>query len=110
MVLNPIIGSVEAEKILAYLIARGSGYALEIARFYDSNLRGIQKQLDKLEHGGVLYSRKIGRTRVYEFNPRYPFLKELQELLKKAIDFYPADLQERLWIRRERPRRRGKPE
>jgi hypothetical protein len=109
MVLQPIIVSVEAEKILAYMMARGSGYAFEIAKFYDSNLRGIQKQLDKLEHGGVLYSRKVGRTRVYEFNPRYPFLTELQELLRKAITFYPEDLQEKLLIRRERPRRRGKP-
>ena len=109
MVLGPILGSVEAEKALAYIVARGSGYASEIAGFYDSNLRGIQKQLDKLEHGGVLISRKVGRTRVYELNPRYPFKTKVRELIEEAIAFYPRDLRARLLVRRERPRRRGKP-
>jgi len=58
----------------------------------------------------VLVSRKVGRTRLYTFNPRYPFRDELQALLEKALAFYPADIRERLLYNRRRPRRRGKPQ
>ncbi|MCA1808770.1 MAG: winged helix-turn-helix domain-containing protein [Lentisphaerae bacterium] len=92
-----------------FILTREEGYASEIARFYDTDLYGIQKQLDKLETGGVLASRLVGRTRLYRFNPRYSFLNELRNLLEKALGFYPADEQERLRVVRRRPRRRGKP-
>jgi len=92
-----------------FLLARDEGYAREIARFYDTDLDPVQKQLDKLESGGALVSRTAGRTRLYTFNPRYPFLDELRALLEKALAFYPDDLQDRLVMSRRRPRRRGKP-
>jgi predicted ArsR family transcriptional regulator len=107
--LEPLLGSANAERVLIFLIARDEGYASEIANFFDTDLFGIQKQLDKLENGGVLASRTAGRTRLYRFSPRYAFLKELQELLRKALSFYPSDERERLLVVRRRPRRRGKP-
>ena len=107
--LEPLLGSVNAERCLLFILARDEGYASEIARFFDTDLYGIQKQLDKLETGGVLASYKAGRTRLYRFNPRYSFLRELRALLDKALGFYPADEQERLRVVRRRPRRRGKP-
>ena len=107
--LEPLLGSTNAERCLLFLLVREEGYASEMAVFYDTDLYGIQKQLDKLENGGVLGSYRAGRTRLYRFNPRYAFLKELRLLLGKALSFYPADAQERLRIVRRRPRRRGKP-
>ncbi len=107
--LLPLLGSENSERVLMYLQARGAGYAREIARFFGADVYGIQKQLDKLEAGGVLVSRSVGRTRVYEFNPRYPFLAELRVLLEKALSFYPETLREQLLMQRTRPRRRGKP-
>ena len=107
--LEPLLGSANAERCLLFLITREQGYASEIAMFFDTDLYGIQKQLDKLETGGVLASYRAGRTRLYRFNPRYSFLKELRLLLDKALSFYSADEQERLRIVRRRPRRRGKP-
>jgi len=107
--LEPLLGSTNAERSLLFLLTREQGYASEIAHFFDTDLYGIQKQLDKLETGGVLVSYKAGRTRLYRFNPRYSFLKALRLLLEKALSFYPADAQERLRIVRRRPRRRGKP-
>jgi len=92
-----------------FIYAREEGYPREIARFYDTDLSPIRKQLDKLENGGILASRVAGRTRIYTFNPRYPFLKELKGLLKKALSFYPPEDQEKLLMIRRRPRRRGKP-
>jgi len=107
--LEPLLGSASSERALIFLLTREEGNATEIARFFETDLYGIQRQLDKLELGAVLVSRKVGRTRLYTFNPRYPFLAELKNLLEKALSFYPEELRERLIMNRRRPRRRGKP-
>jgi hypothetical protein len=106
--LEPVLGSTSSERALIFIFARGMGYATEISRFFDADLSPIQKQLDKLESGGILASQTAGRTRLYEFNPRYPFLKELKALLEKALSFYPEKERDRLLMNRRRPRRRGK--
>src|SRR3990172_8224666 len=107
--LQPILGSENIERVLVFIFTRNEGYATEIARFFETDLYGIQNQVDKLETGGVLVSRLVGRTRLYTFNPRYPFLKEIKSLLDKALSFYPAEVREKLLMNRRRPRRRGKP-
>lgn len=107
--LEPIVGSISSERVLMYLLARGEGYAREIARFFDTDLDPIQKQLVKLEAGGVLVSRVAGRTRLFAFSPRYPMLDELRALLEKTLEFYPDDVREQLLMNRRRPRRAGKP-
>ena len=93
---------------MIYIFSREEGYPREIARFFNADLKSIQKQLDKLEAGGVLVSREVGRTRPYVFNPRYPFLNELKSLLEKALSFYSVKEQEELKMNRRRPRARGK--
>ncbi len=107
--LEPLLGSTNAERVLIFILVRKEGYIREIARFFGSDPDSIQKQLAKLETGGVLVSRPAGRTRLYSFNPRYPFLKELKALLEKALKFYPHEEQEQLLMNRRRPRRHGKP-
>ena len=107
--LEPLLGSENSERVLIFLLTRNEGYAREIAQFFDTNLYAIQRQLDKLEAGGILVSRTAGRTRLYQFNPRYPFLKELKQLLEKAFTYYPENLRENLMMNRRRPRKRGKP-
>ena len=103
-----ILGSKNAERVLIYIYTRGEGYAREIARFYETDLLPIQKQLDKLEAGGVLVSREVGKTRPYVFNPRYPFLNELKALLEKALSFFSQEEQDRFMMNRRRPRARAK--
>lgn len=103
-----LLGSRNAERVLLYIFTREEGYAREIARFYDTDLKSIQNQLDKLEAGGVLVSREVGKTRPYAFNPRYPFLKELKALLEKAFSFFPREEQDKFIMNRRRPRARGK--
>jgi len=107
--LETLLGSTSCEQVLLYILARDEGYPREIARFFEVDYRPVRNQLDKLEVGGVLCSRSVGRTRVYSFNPRYAFLRELKALLDKALGFYPPDEQKRLRVVRRRPRRRGKP-
>jgi len=107
--IEPLIGSKNRERVLLYLHAREEGYAREISRFYKTDLSQIQKQLERLEAGNVVYSKIIGKTRVYSMNPRYPFLEELTALLEKVLSFYPVDEYEKLTHTRKRPRRKGKP-
>jgi hypothetical protein len=57
------VRSTNAEQVLIFLLTREEGDAREIAHFFETALYGIQKQMDQL-----------GRTRLYVFNPRYPFL------------------------------------
>ena len=104
-----ILGSENAERVLIYLLVRGKGYASEIADYFNVDLSPIQKQLLKFESGGVLVSTLVGRTRIFQFNPSYAFLSELKELLNKAFQFYPPEEVEQLKMNRRRPRRTGKP-
>lgn len=107
--LQPIIASASMERVLVFLRSRGEGYAREMARFFETSLRPIQRQLERLEAAGVLWSRLVGRTRLYAFNPRYPFLRELEALVDRAIEFYPESQRRALLMNRRRPRRAGKP-
>ena len=107
--IESILGSKNAERVLIYIFAREEGYAREIASFYETDLKSIQMQLDKFEKSGVLVSRAVGRTRPYVFNPRYPLLSEVKALLEKALSFYPESEHEKLVVNRRRPRTSGKP-
>jgi len=107
--LEPLLGSINRERVLLFLYSRDQGYAREIARFYKTDLSQIQKQLERLELGNIIYSKTLGKTRVYSLNPRYPFLEELQSLLEKVLSFYPPEEREKLTLSRKRPRRKGKP-
>lgn len=107
--LEPLFGSVNRERVLTYLYARGEAYPREIARFYKTDLAPIKSQLEKLESGGVVSSRLAGKTRLYTFDPRYTFLDELKKLMEKALSFYSDKDKEALLMVRHRPRRKGKP-
>ncbi|MBW6474892.1 MAG: winged helix-turn-helix domain-containing protein [Anaerolineaceae bacterium] len=107
--IETILGSENAERVLIYLLVRGKGYASEIADYFNVDLSPIQKQLLKFESGGVLVSTLAGRTRIFQFNPSYAFLSELKELLNKAFQFYPPEEVEQLKMNRRRPHRTGKP-
>jgi DNA-binding transcriptional ArsR family regulator len=107
--LEPILGSQDEEKALMYLYCRGEGYPRQIARDCGSAPSAMQKQLDRLENAGVVCSQILGRTRLYRFDPRYPFLAELKALLEKALTFYPESQRQALLMARQRPRRAGKP-
>ncbi|HEX7560617.1 MAG TPA: hypothetical protein VF347_00325 [Candidatus Humimicrobiaceae bacterium] len=51
----------------------------------------------------------VGRTRFYQFNPRYSFLKEFNELIQTALQYLPEKEIQKYYIKRTRPRRKGKP-
>jgi hypothetical protein len=88
--LEGIFGNASAEKVLLYLEQYGEGYATAIARTFDGlSLNMAQRQLERFERAGALISSLQGRTRLYTWNPRYPFRRELRALLRKALDQLP---------------------
>ncbi len=107
--LQAIFGSKDKERVLQFILAKKTGYASQIAEFFNTKPSQITKQLESLENGGVLVSTQVGRTRLYSFNPRYFFLQELSNLLIKARDAYEPNLKRKLTLERVRPRRKGKP-
>ncbi|HDP94678.1 MAG TPA: ArsR family transcriptional regulator [Candidatus Aminicenantes bacterium] len=107
--LEVLFGSRTAEQVLMVLHVFESGYASSIAGRFEISLSMVQKQLNKFEEGGILVSRKMGRTRMYEWNPRYAFMEELRSLLQRNLDYLPDSIRDRYYKGRSRPRRRGKP-
>ncbi len=107
--LEAVVGSRAAERVLVFMAARGKGYAKEIADTFGMNATQIQKQLNRMERDGLLVSQQVGRARVYEMNPRFLFKEELIALLSKVLESYPGEIREALLMNRRRPRRKDKP-
>jgi predicted transcriptional regulator len=107
--LKGILRAESQEKVLIYLLLRGSGYGKEIAEFYGVPANPVQKQLARLETDGVIVGQLIGKVRSYELSPRYVFLEPLKALLKSAMAAYPPKIIEALLVQRTRPRLAGKP-
>lgn len=107
--LERVLGGNAPERVLLYLENYGEGYAKGIATTFGMPLSVAQKQLRKFEEAGVLVSVMKGRTRLFVWNPRYPFQKELRALLAKVLSFVPEAEVKRFYRQRTRPRRTGKP-
>lgn len=106
--LEKLFGSKTAERVLMYLFIFQEGYPTEISKVFSIPLNMIQKQLFKFEEGGMLVSRLRGKVRIYQWNPRYPFLNEVKKLLERNFEYLPEDIKERYYRQRTRPRRRDK--
>lgn len=107
--LEGLFGNIIIEKILFFLFAYGEGYPLGMARVFGVPVNRIQQQLKRLENSGIVASRLTGNVRLYTFNPRFPFLKELKELVARAYEFVPEKEKDIYYRMRKRPRRQGKP-
>ena len=91
-------------------VLRAEGYATAIAKTFDGiSLHMAQRQLERFERAGALVSTLKGRTRLYTWNARYPFLKELRALLARGLEALPAGERKRYFSDRSRPRPAGKP-
>jgi predicted ArsR family transcriptional regulator len=107
--LEPVFGNATVEKILFALEVYGQAYPAGLAKLFGIPVNGIQQQFKRLEDGSVVVSLMAGRTRLYQFNPRYAFLKELRQLIQRAIEFLPDKEVEKYYRNRTRPRGKGKP-
>ncbi len=109
--LTCLFGNKAIEKILFFLVINKECYATQLSKIFDEALSVFQKSLDRLESGGILISTLKGKTRLYQFNPRCPFIKELKQLINRAYEFFPDKIKETYYEIpiRKRPRRKGKP-
>ncbi len=107
--LEGVFGNATAEKVLLYLENYEEGYAQKIADTFEISLSMTQQQLKRFESSGLISSVKKGNTRIYLWNPSYPFRVELRALLKKAMTFIPEKEKKKYFRQRTRPRRTGKP-
>ena len=63
--LEAVVGSEGAERVLLFLAARRQGYALEIANTFGMSVSNVQKHLERMERDGLLVSAittSVGRT------------------------------------------------
>lgn len=106
--LEAIFGNRTAAAVLLYLENYGSGHASGIARECGIAVSVVQDQLRRLEAAGVLVSRTVGRTRVFEFNPRNPSANRLRAFLAAELKGLPDQIAKKYFRERRRPRRTGK--
>ncbi len=93
--LEGIVGSKSAMRVLFFLFVNEEGYASQIKTLLDTPLTPIQKTLERLEKEEILVSRFQGKLRMYSMNPSYPLLCELELLLKKAYGLLPCSEKKR---------------
>lgn len=103
-----LFGNAVAEKVLLYLANYGEGYINKIAQTYEVSPSQVQKQLVRLEAGGILVSQLTGNLRIFTFNPRLGIRKELIALLEKELDLMQKEVLQKFYRERRRPRRTGK--
>jgi hypothetical protein len=109
MELETLFGNRTTERILLHLFHYGEIHARGIARDYGAALTPFLRQLNRLEAAGVLASREVGRTRIYQFNPKSPYVTPLKKLVEIAYESIPLQEREKIFHVRRRPRRKGKP-
>jgi hypothetical protein len=107
--LDTLFGNRTAEQVLLYLAVNVSAYAQQMSDALTIPLSVVQKQLRRLETGGVLVSRLVGRTRLFSINPRFALAHELTSLLKRAFSLLSDEQQLPFESYRTRPRVTGKP-
>ena len=106
--IESLLGNQTAEKVLLYIINYGEGHTSGIAQTFDLPKSQVRKQLVRLEEGGILVGRSVGNIRMFQFNPRCPYKKELEVFLEKILSLVSIADQEKYYRQRRRPRRTGK--
>lgn len=107
--LEAIFGNKTAERVLLHIYHYGEIHARAIADDYDVVVNPIRNQIERFENAGILVGKEAGRTRLYSFNPKSPFIKPIRELLKIAYESIPIEEREVIFLTRRRPRKKGKP-
>lgn len=72
--LESLFGNVVIEKILFYLLINEESYPSQLKATFQVPLYSFQRALARLEKGGIIVAHRKGKTLVYQFNQRFPFL------------------------------------
>ena len=106
---DAVFGSRTAGQVMLFLEHYGEAHGRQIARAFDIPASMVHKQLKRLESGGLIVGRDVGRTRVFTWNPRSQTAKHLRLFLRAELDALPEDVIDRYFRERNRPRATGKP-
>lgn len=106
--LEYLFGNRVAEKCLLYIANSGEGYIRGISKNFGISPSQVKKQLERLEAGGILVSKRSGNVKLFLFHPRLVYKKELQVLLNKVLMSLPQSEVKKFYRKRLRPRRTGK--
>lgn len=87
--LKYILGNETVEKVLLHIFHFKKSYATKIARDFNMPLNGVQQQLRRLKKGGLLKIEKKGKTVIYSFNSRNPFIEEILGMLERVYKSIP---------------------
>jgi hypothetical protein len=104
--LEGLCGNRNVQKILLFLFVNTKCYGAQLQRLLRTPLTSLQNALGRLERGRIVQSYFEGKTKIYQLNPAYPLLAELELLLKKTYtllspqekklySLYQLDLSER---------------
>jgi DNA-binding transcriptional ArsR family regulator len=107
--LDAIFGNTSATRVLLFLENYGAGHAARIAKTFGMSPSRAREQLEKFEAAGILLSRTVGRSRVFEWNVRNPKVEPLRAFLAALLSRVPSDATQQYFRQRQRPRRQGKP-
>ena len=107
--LESIFGNSSAEKALLHIYHYGEIHASAIAKDYEQSITPIKSQLERFELGGILKSKLMGKTRVFSFNDKSPWMKPIHQILEIAYNSIPLEERQEIFNTRRRPRRTGKP-
>lgn len=102
-----LFGSKTAEGVVLYLCQLGRGHSRGIATKLGLSPSQVDRTMKRFESAGLVVGSTIGRTRLYELNPRLPFKKELIALSDRFFEFMSEEERGK-YIERRRPRRSGK--
>lgn len=87
--LDGLCGNKNVQKILLFLFVNSKCYGAQLQRLLRTPLTSLQNALARLEKGNVISSYCAGKTKIYQLNPTYPLLTELEQLLKKTYTLLP---------------------
>jgi DNA-binding transcriptional ArsR family regulator len=104
---SPFGGGTRTRVLLALSLLVES-YPRELARVLDAPLSGVQRALQSLEVDGIAAGLSVGRTRVFQLDPRYFARDALKQFLRRLVE-PEVGLQKQVAALRRRPRRTGKP-
>jgi DNA-binding transcriptional ArsR family regulator len=102
-----LFGSRTRERVLKLLGILERSYPREMAALLDEDLSVVQHTVDDLERDGVLASRLLGRTRLFELNRTYQHYAPVRDLLARMGQSDP-EIVEAAQSVRQRPRRARK--
>lgn len=106
--LDKLFGSETLAMIFLNLYHYGEIYSSQIEKNTGIGSRAVLNQLNKMEEAGIFVSREMGRTRLYQFNPKSPFIKPLREIIKITYSNLSIKMKEKMFQERIRPRAKGK--